>query len=80
MEFDPKYARASNNLAWLLATAEEPSMRHGRRASEVPRKACELSACQDAYLLGQCDQYDVWNTGSNRVAFFVESSCAILVG
>jgi len=52
IELDPKYARAYNNLAWLLATAEERSIRNGRRAVELALKACELSECQDAYLLG----------------------------
>jgi Flp pilus assembly protein TadD len=51
IELDPKYARAYNNLAWLLATAEEPSIRNGRRAVELALKACELSECQDAFLL-----------------------------
>jgi Tfp pilus assembly protein PilF len=51
IQIDPKYARAYNNLAWLLATAEGPSARDGRRALELALKACELSGCQDGYLL-----------------------------
>ena len=51
IQLDPKYARAYNNLAWLLATAENPSIRDGRRAVELALKACDLSACQDTYLL-----------------------------
>ena len=51
IELDSRYARAYNNLAWLLATADEPSFRNGRRAIELALKACELSACKDAYLL-----------------------------
>jgi tetratricopeptide (TPR) repeat protein len=51
IQLDPNYARAYNNLAWLLATAENPSIRDGRRAVELALKACDLSACRDAYLL-----------------------------
>ena len=51
IQLDPKYARAYNNLAWLLATAEDASIRNGRRATELALKACALSDCQDAYLL-----------------------------
>lgn len=50
VRLDPSYTRAYNNLAWLLATAEEPSIRDGRRAVELAIKACALSRCQDAYL------------------------------
>jgi len=51
IQLDPKYARAYNNLAWLLATADDRSIRNGRRAVELALKACDLSPCQDAYLL-----------------------------
>ncbi|HEX7273501.1 MAG TPA: retroviral-like aspartic protease family protein [Casimicrobiaceae bacterium] len=42
-EIDPKLAAAYNQLAWLLATAEQPAVRDGRRAVESALKACELS-------------------------------------
>ena len=48
---DASYARAYNNLAWLLATAEEPSIRNGRRAVELALKACALSGCRDASVI-----------------------------
>jgi tetratricopeptide (TPR) repeat protein len=51
VELDPNYARAYNNLAWLLATAEQPSVRDGGRAVELALRACRLSSCQDAYLI-----------------------------
>jgi tetratricopeptide (TPR) repeat protein len=50
IQLDSKYAKAYNNLAWLLATAEDASVRNGRRATELALKACDLSACQEAYL------------------------------
>ena len=48
---DASYARAYNNLAWLLATAEEPSIRNGRRAVELALKACALSDCRDPSVM-----------------------------
>ena len=43
IELNPKYALAQNNLAWLLATAPEASLRDGRRAVELARQASQLS-------------------------------------
>jgi membrane associated rhomboid family serine protease len=45
---DAKDAVAYNELAWLLATAAQPSIRDGRRALEAARKACELSQWKNA--------------------------------
>jgi tetratricopeptide (TPR) repeat protein len=41
--FDPQFSWAHNNLAWLLATCEQASLRDGRRAVELATTACELS-------------------------------------
>ena len=43
LEIDPKYAEACNELAWLLATAKEPSIRNGKKAVELALRVCELS-------------------------------------
>ncbi|HTP47157.1 MAG TPA: aspartyl protease family protein [Casimicrobiaceae bacterium] len=43
IEIDPKLPLAYNQLAWTLATAEQPAVRDGRRAVESALKACELS-------------------------------------
>lgn len=43
IEVDPNLAIAYNQLAWELATAEQPAIRDGRRAVESALKACELS-------------------------------------
>jgi len=51
IELDPGYARGYNNLAWLRATAADPSIRDGPRAIRLALRACELSSCQDAYVL-----------------------------
>jgi tetratricopeptide (TPR) repeat protein len=42
IDLDPKYASAYNNLAWLLATCPQPSLRDGKKAVENATKACEL--------------------------------------
>jgi tetratricopeptide (TPR) repeat protein len=39
----PESARVHNNLAWLLATAEDPSVRDGNRAVDEAQMACRLS-------------------------------------
>ena len=43
IEIDPGMAPAYNQLAWLLATAERPAVRDGRRAVESALKACDLT-------------------------------------
>jgi len=43
IELSPKYAPAYNNLAWILATCPQTSLRNGKRAVEIATKACELS-------------------------------------
>ncbi len=40
-----------NNLAWVLATSPEDSVRNGRRALELARKACELTDYKEAHIL-----------------------------
>jgi len=50
-EIDPKLASAYNQLAWLLATAEAPAVRDGRRAVESALKACELSEWKNAVFI-----------------------------
>jgi tetratricopeptide (TPR) repeat protein len=43
LEMDPQFAPAYNNLAWLLATADEAAFRNGQEAVRLALKACELS-------------------------------------
>lgn len=40
----PNYALAHQNRAWLLATAEEESLRDGESAIQSAEKACEINA------------------------------------
>ena len=44
-------AMARNNLAWLLATSSDASIRDGNRAIEVAKQAVQLSGGQDANYL-----------------------------
>jgi tetratricopeptide (TPR) repeat protein len=44
VELDPLHVTAMNNLAWLLATSWEPSLRDGRKAVELARKAVQLTS------------------------------------
>jgi tetratricopeptide (TPR) repeat protein len=41
VRLDPENAGAQNNLAWLLATSPEDSLRDGKAAVEHARQACE---------------------------------------
>jgi len=43
LETDPKFAPPYNNLAWILATADEVGLRNGKEAVRLALKACELS-------------------------------------
>lgn len=51
IEIDPKLALAYNQLGWVLATAEQPAVRDGRRAVESALKACELSEWKNAAFI-----------------------------
>jgi Flp pilus assembly protein TadD len=41
-----------NNLAWVLATASQATLRNGRQAVEYAQRACELTRQQQPVLLG----------------------------
>jgi tetratricopeptide (TPR) repeat protein len=43
LELDPNHVTAQNNLAWLLATSPDPSLRDGRKAVELAQPAVQLS-------------------------------------
>jgi tetratricopeptide (TPR) repeat protein len=43
IELNPKSMVAHNNLAWLLATSPQESVRDGKKGVEVARVACELT-------------------------------------
>lgn len=49
---DPGDAKAHNNLAWLLATAEPPSLRDGRQAVAAGLRANELTEWTNSVYVG----------------------------
>ena len=51
LELEPRHAPAQNNLAWLLATCRDASLRNGRRAVELARQPEELAGGKSAEVL-----------------------------
>ncbi|HUD46430.1 MAG TPA: hypothetical protein VMR33_06350 [Candidatus Baltobacteraceae bacterium] len=51
LRIEPLNARAQNNLAWLLATCPDASLRNGAKAVELARQANELSGGTDPSML-----------------------------
>ncbi|MBI1916608.1 MAG: tetratricopeptide repeat protein [Planctomycetes bacterium] len=52
IRLDPNSAFAHNNLAWLLATCPNGTVRDGKKATEHATRACELSRWKDSSHLG----------------------------
>ncbi|MGA9777589.1 MAG: tetratricopeptide repeat protein [Verrucomicrobiia bacterium] len=51
LELDPRHVTALNNLAWLLATCPEASLRNGTKALELAQRAVQLSAGTSPQIL-----------------------------
>ncbi len=51
LEMAPEDAGVLNNLAWLMATSPDESLRDGKEAIELASKACELTEYKKAYIL-----------------------------
>jgi tetratricopeptide (TPR) repeat protein len=43
---------ALNNVAWLLATDPDASLRDGKEAARLAERACQLTQYQEAFLIG----------------------------
>ena len=61
----PSSASAHNALAWLMATSPDESVRDGKQAIEMGKRACELSAWNNAQIIdtlaaayAECGQFD----------------------
>jgi len=52
IRLDAKSALALNNLAWVLATCPDASIRDGRKALELARQACVIGAWTNSYEVG----------------------------
>jgi tetratricopeptide (TPR) repeat protein len=48
----PDSVFALNNLAWMLATHEDATIRNGAEAVKFAERACELTGRQEAFLMG----------------------------
>ncbi len=51
LKFEDDNTHVLNNLAWLLATSPENSVRNGKKAIELAKKACELTEYKQAHIL-----------------------------
>jgi tetratricopeptide (TPR) repeat protein len=51
LELDPKHIPAQNNLAWLLATCPDGSLRDGKRAVALAQQAVQLSGSNAPEIL-----------------------------
>ena len=51
----PDWVEALNNLAWILATHEQKTIRNGADAVRLATRACELTGYQNVRLLGTLD-------------------------
>jgi tetratricopeptide (TPR) repeat protein len=51
LELDPRHVTAQNNLAWLLATCPDNSLRDGKRAVELAQQAVQLSGGKSPEIL-----------------------------
>jgi Tfp pilus assembly protein PilF len=52
LQIDPDHAEVLNNLAWLLATCPEGSLRNGPEAVRLALKACELTRFGRTIMVG----------------------------
>jgi tetratricopeptide (TPR) repeat protein len=51
LELDPRHVTAQNNLAWLLATCPDNSLRNGNKAVELAQQAVQLSGGNSPEIL-----------------------------
>jgi tetratricopeptide (TPR) repeat protein len=52
LEIDPYLVEALNNLAWLLATCPEASLRNGAEAVRLAEQACQITEYHRTMLVG----------------------------
>jgi tetratricopeptide (TPR) repeat protein len=52
LQIEPADVEAQNNLAWLLATCPQASLRNGDKAVELARRANELAGGKNPVILG----------------------------
>jgi hypothetical protein len=52
LEADPNNTEALNNLAWILTTAKDPSLRDGADAVQLAAKAVTLTQSREPIMIG----------------------------
>ena len=52
LQIKPDYVEAQNNLAWLLATCQQASLRNGNKAAELAQRANQLTDGGNPVVLG----------------------------
>src|ERR1019366_3785041 len=52
LQIDPYLVEALNNLAWLLATCPEASLRNGPEAVQHAEQACQLTQSRRTIMVG----------------------------
>lgn len=52
LKIQPDHPEALNNLAWILSTCPDQTVRDGKKAVELAGKACELTGFQKAGMIG----------------------------
>ncbi len=64
LQIDPGEVNARNNMAWVLATSSDPSIRNGEMALNLARQAVEISGGKDAIFFrtlaasyGECGKF-----------------------
>lgn len=65
ISLDPKQAEASNNLAWLLLTIDDPKLRNPTKALDLARQSVELNA--QGYSLDTL-AFALWVNGNEEEA------------
>ena len=51
LQLKPNWSEALNNLAWILATHQNPKFRNGEKAVQLAERACELTGYKQAPML-----------------------------
>ena len=51
LRLEPNNKVTLNDLAWLLSTCPEPSLRNGKKAVSYATRACELGSWKDAFVI-----------------------------
>src|SRR5207253_1400031 len=55
LQLEPTYAPAMNDLAWILATNQDPAVRDGAEAVRLAEQACQLAGTREPRYWGTLD-------------------------